>query len=221
MAYVAASSPKVPANRQYPVASRASGDGPDTAQYGLVWPNEWPNGEIHARDDERARGARDGRDRSYRHGVGGSWKRHERTGVTAGALSGQLAASSPAGLAAANDLTIPIYLRPARGRRAPAGGAWALAGSPSFARSFTRVASGTSNVVAATAAVVEAAVLTEPTRARSALPIVRGPLVIGAGPTSGRFTEAMSDREPLLMLGAGGRFMEVVSRSEEQNHGPK
>src|SRR5918996_1617476 len=97
MAFVAASSPKVPANRQYPVASRASGDGPDTAQYGLVWPNEWPNGEIHARDDERARGARDGRDRSYRHGVGGLWKQHERTGGTAGALSGQLAASSPAG----------------------------------------------------------------------------------------------------------------------------
>jgi hypothetical protein len=108
MAFVAASSPKIPANRQYPVASRASGDGPDTAQYGLVWPNEWPNGEIHARDDERARGARDGRDRSYRHGVGGSSKQHERTGVTAGALPGQLAASSPAGLAAANDLTIPI-----------------------------------------------------------------------------------------------------------------
>src|SRR5919106_1096421 len=115
MAFVATSSPKVPANRQYPVASRASGDGPDTAQYSLVWPNEWPNGEIHARDDERARGARDGRDRSYRHGV----------------------------------------------------------------------------------------------------------LVIGAGPASGRFTEAMSDRERLLMLGAGGRSMEIVSRSEEQDHGPK
>ena len=64
-------------------------------------------GEIHARDDERARGARDGRDRSYQYGVGGSSKQHERTGVTAGALSGRLAASSPAGLAAANDLTIP------------------------------------------------------------------------------------------------------------------
>jgi len=113
MAFVAASVPKVPANRQYPIASRASGDGPDTAQYGLVGPNEWPNGEIHVRDDERARGARDGHDRSYRHGVGGSSKQHEGTGVTAGALSGQLAASSPAGLAAATDLTIPIYHRPA------------------------------------------------------------------------------------------------------------
>jgi hypothetical protein len=147
---VAASGPKAPGNRRYPVASRASGDGPDTAQYGLVWPNEWPNAETHARDDERARGARDGRDRSYRHGVGGSSKQHEGTGVTAGALSGQLAASSPAGLAAANDLTIPIHQRPARGRRAPAG----------EARSFTRVSSGTSNVVPATAAVVEAAVST-------------------------------------------------------------
>jgi hypothetical protein len=179
MAFAAASSPKVPANRQHPVASRASGHGPDLAQYGVVW----PNGEVHARDDERARGAQDGRDRSYRHGVGGSSKQHERTGVTAGALSGQLAASSPAGLAAANDLTIPIYHRPARGRRAPVGGAWALAGSPSLARSFTRVASGTSNVVPATAAIVEAAVSTEPTRARNVLPILRGPLVIGAGPS--------------------------------------
>ena len=96
---------------------------PNTAWFG---PNEWPNGETHARDDERARGARDGRDRSYRHGVGGSWKQHERTGVTAGALSGQLAASSPAGLAAGIGLTVPIYQRPARGRRAPAGEAWAL-----------------------------------------------------------------------------------------------
>src|SRR5215218_4524839 len=58
--------PETTGNRKYPVASRASGDGPDTAQYGPVWPNEWPNGEIDARGDERARGARDGRDRSYR-----------------------------------------------------------------------------------------------------------------------------------------------------------
>jgi hypothetical protein len=91
-------------------------------QIGNIWPNEWPNGEIHARDDERARG---------------SSKQHERTGVTAGALSGQLAASLPAGLAAANDLTIAIYHRPARGRRAPAGEAWVLAGSPSLTRSST------------------------------------------------------------------------------------
>jgi hypothetical protein len=44
------------------------------------------------------------------------------------------------------------------------------------------VASGTSNFVPTTAPVVEAAVSTEPTLARSALPIVRGPLVIGVGP---------------------------------------
>jgi hypothetical protein len=130
---------------------------PNTAWF---WPNEWPNGEIHARDDERARGARNGRDRSYRHGVGGSSKQYERTGVTAGALSGQLAASLPAGLAAANDLTIAIYHRPARGRRAPAGEAWVLAGSPSPTRSSTRMASGTSNLVPTTAPVVEAAVST-------------------------------------------------------------
>jgi mannose-6-phosphate isomerase-like protein (cupin superfamily) len=42
------------------------------------------------------------------------------TGVTAGAVSGQRAASSPAGLAAANDLTVPVRQRPAHGRRAPA-----------------------------------------------------------------------------------------------------
>ena len=45
MAFVAASSLKDLKTRQYPVRSRASGDGPDTAQYGLVLPNEWPNGE--------------------------------------------------------------------------------------------------------------------------------------------------------------------------------
>jgi hypothetical protein len=41
--------------------TRAGAARSDTAQYGLVWPNEWPNGVIHARDDER--GAREGRDR--------------------------------------------------------------------------------------------------------------------------------------------------------------
>src|SRR5215210_1777835 len=100
MAFAAASSQKVPANTQHPVASRVHGDGPDTAQYGLVWPNEWPNGEIHARDYERACSAPDGRDRSCRHGVAGSSNHHEGTGtdaVTAGALSDRLAASSPAG----------------------------------------------------------------------------------------------------------------------------
>jgi hypothetical protein len=95
-----------------------------------------------------------------------------RTGVIAGALSGRLAASSPAGLAAANDLTIAMYQRRARGRRAPAG----------EARSFTRVASGTSNVVPGTAAVVEAVVSTGRSRVRGALAIVGGAVVIRAGP---------------------------------------
>ena len=40
--------------------------------------------------------------------------------------------------------------------------------------------------------------------------------MIGAGPASGRFMEAMSDRERLLMLGARSRSMEVVTRSKEQ-----
>jgi hypothetical protein len=48
-----------------------------------------------------------------------------------------------------------------------------------LARSFTSVSSGTSNVVPATAAVVEAAVSTALVRA---VPIVRGPVVSGAGP---------------------------------------
>jgi hypothetical protein len=44
------------------------------------------------------------------------------------------------------------------------------------------LASGTSNVVPGTAAVVEAAVATGRSRARGALAIVRGAVVIGAGP---------------------------------------
>jgi hypothetical protein len=181
MAFVAASSPKVPANRQYPVRRGRVVMGPIRPNTAWFGPTNGPTTRstrettsVHAAPGTVVIAATDT-------GVSGSSKQHERTVVTAGALSGQLAASSPAGLAAANDLTIPIYHRPARGRRAPAGGA--LPGSPSLARSFTRVASGTSNVVPATAAVVEAAVSTEPTPARSALPIVRGPLVIGAGPS--------------------------------------
>jgi hypothetical protein len=53
-------------------------------------------------------------------------------------------------LAAANDLAIPVRQRPARGRRAPA----------REARRLTRVSSGPSYVVPATAAVVDAAVST-------------------------------------------------------------
>jgi hypothetical protein len=72
---------------------------------------------------------------------------------------------------------ISMYQRPARGRRAPGGEAWALAGSPSLGRFLhSRVEWDVERRVgAATAAVVEAAVSTEPTRGCSALPIVRGP----------------------------------------------
>ena len=100
MAFVGLLGTEMPANQNNRARREMPGVGPRTAQYGLVWPNEWPNGEIHARDYERARSARDGRDRSCRHGVGGSSNHHEGTGtnaVTARALSGQLAASSPAG----------------------------------------------------------------------------------------------------------------------------
>src|SRR5215218_3771921 len=38
---------EVPANQ--PISSRPymPGVGPDPAQYGQVWPNEWPNGQLH------------------------------------------------------------------------------------------------------------------------------------------------------------------------------
>jgi hypothetical protein len=70
------------------------------------------------------------------------------TGVTAGALPGQLAASSPDGLAAANDLTIPIDHRLAR------------ATSASRRSAFLHSRVEWSNVVPAAAAVVEAAIST-------------------------------------------------------------
>jgi hypothetical protein len=46
MAFAVASSLKVPANAEDPQGWRTYRDGPDTAQYGLVWPNEWPNDKI-------------------------------------------------------------------------------------------------------------------------------------------------------------------------------
>jgi hypothetical protein len=56
MAFVASSPAKIPANRPKRARPSASRDGPDTAQYGRVWPNEWPNGRLH-HDIERLRGA--------------------------------------------------------------------------------------------------------------------------------------------------------------------
>ena len=146
MAFVGLLGIEMPANQNKRSRRVMPAVGPRTAQYGLDWPNEWPNGEIHARDYERARSARDGRDRSCRHGVDGSSNHHERTRTdAAGALSGQLAASFTRWLPAANDLTNPhVYRRV--WVTAPAGKAQALARSPPLARSSTRVASGTSRV---------------------------------------------------------------------------
>ena len=50
--------------------------GADTAQYGRVRPNEWPNGEVHTRDMDAADRARDGRDREHVHRGGGAPNRH-------------------------------------------------------------------------------------------------------------------------------------------------
>ena len=72
--------------------------GPDTAQYGAVWPNEWPNGEFQARDKEAADRARDGRDREHLHRGGGAPNRHQTTGtatVRGSALSGEFDTSFP------------------------------------------------------------------------------------------------------------------------------
>ena len=149
MAFVALLGTEMPANRYISSRRAMPGVGPRTAHYGLVWPNEWPNGEIHARHYERARRARDGRDRSCQHGVGGSSSHHDGTGtdaVTARALSGQLSASSPAGSRRADDLMNPHNHRRARVTSA-SGKAQALGRSPPIARSCNRVASGTSSFV--------------------------------------------------------------------------
>jgi hypothetical protein len=72
---------------------------PDTAQYGGVWPNEWPNGEVHTRDKEAADHDRDSRDREDLHRGGGAPRRHQTTEtatVTGGALSGVFGVSFPA-----------------------------------------------------------------------------------------------------------------------------
>ena len=96
MAFVAASSQTMPADTRQSIGSRARRGGPDTAQYGWVWPND----EIRARDYEGARSGRDGRGRSRPH-CGGRWP-HRRDRTSTGAatdagLSGQLDASLPAG----------------------------------------------------------------------------------------------------------------------------
>jgi hypothetical protein len=90
----------MPANTQAPLGSRASDVAPHTAQYGWVWPNEWPNGEIRAPHDEGACSARDDRGRSRPHRGGRSSNRRDGTSTAAATdagLLGQLDASLPAG----------------------------------------------------------------------------------------------------------------------------
>ncbi len=96
---MAASSPKMPANTHYQIDTWARGGGPDTAQYGGVWPNAWPNGEIRPRDQEGTSRARDDRDRSRAlRGRASPNRRHKRGTAIAmgGALSVELDASWPA-----------------------------------------------------------------------------------------------------------------------------
>jgi hypothetical protein len=81
-----------------------------TGQYGRVWPNEWPNGEVRTRDMEAADRARDGRDLEHVHRSRGAPNRHPTTGtaaVTGGALSGEFDTSFSRWLPAAHDRRIP------------------------------------------------------------------------------------------------------------------
>src|SRR5688500_6440318 len=50
MAFVGSSCDEIPANSAKESRSYMLGVGLDTARYGRVWPNEWPNGEIRAGD---------------------------------------------------------------------------------------------------------------------------------------------------------------------------
>ena len=52
MAFVGLSAAEMPANRAKQSHRETPGVGPGTAQYGRVWPNEWPNGDL-LRDIER------------------------------------------------------------------------------------------------------------------------------------------------------------------------
>src|SRR5215218_5231021 len=46
MAFVRHSGNEMPANQLEPSRPQVPGVGFDTAQYGRVWPNEWPNGDL-------------------------------------------------------------------------------------------------------------------------------------------------------------------------------
>src|SRR5215207_1096463 len=83
MAFVWTPGVKIPANRAKPAKIVASVNGPDTAQYGRVWPNEWPNGEICSRDQVMTSRPRDGRDRGRLHRRGASLNRHYRMSTAA------------------------------------------------------------------------------------------------------------------------------------------
>jgi hypothetical protein len=100
MAVAASSGAEMPANQTNWPGPPTLRVGPDTAQYGWVWPNEWPNGEVHTRGKEAADRARDGRDREHVRRGGGAPNRYQTTGTatgTGGALSGEFDTSFPAG----------------------------------------------------------------------------------------------------------------------------
>jgi hypothetical protein len=90
MAFVAASGTEIPANHSQIAAPLDAPHWADTAPYGGVWPNEWPNGKVDARDNEAADRTREGRDRDDLYRGVGAPSRHQATRtatMTGGALS--------------------------------------------------------------------------------------------------------------------------------------
>src|SRR3954468_8438330 len=55
MAFVGPPSDEIPANPPTSFGRQVPGVGPETAQYGWAWPNEWPNGRVRAGYQRTAR----------------------------------------------------------------------------------------------------------------------------------------------------------------------
>jgi hypothetical protein len=167
MAFVALPGAEIPANPPKQSRRYVAGVGPGTAQYGGVWPNEWPNGQLH-HDIER-RCVAPGRSSPQPVRLRGRAlrcrrARRTRSTATADGVSLRVPDVSLPGAWSQVPLGTRSRGRPASGGEARACRSWRPRALPppkrALALSSNRAASETSSVAPASETVVEAAVST-------------------------------------------------------------
>ena len=162
MAFAGRPGHEIPANQPETSRPQVPGVGPDTAQYGRVWPNDWPNGQLHHDIERRCIApVTIDRETGAPAGCASRSRRARRTCSTAAEDSGLMRVldASPARRMVAGSPRHPIRWTTSRRRRGACVPVLATARvdgpGRALALSSNRAASETSSVAPATACVVE------------------------------------------------------------------